>query len=266
MTIEGTIADWRQWLAASGKPSTTIRLRTNQLRRFAEVAPDLLGATTDQMIGWLANPRWAANTKKSHRAALVSFYGWAHAFGHTPGDESRKLPPIRVPAKPARPAPESAVKRGLLAAGPREHLMIVLAAHHGLRRGEIAKIHTRRDVVEDLVGWSLTVHGKGGKDRVIPISDDIARHLLALPDGWAFPSAAGGHLTEQHVGKLIANVLPDGWTAHSLRHRFATTAYAGTRDLLAVQELLGHSRPETTRGYVQLPQDALRAAVAAAAA
>ena len=110
------------------------------------------------------------------------------------------------------------------------------------------------------------MHGKGGKDRVIPISDDIARHLLALPDGWAFPSPAGGHLTEQHVGKLIANVLPDGWTAHSLRHRFATTAYAGTRDLLAVQELLGHSRPETTRGYVRLPQDALRAAVAAAAA
>lgn len=60
-------------------------------------------------------------------------------------------------------------------------------------------------------------------------------------------------------------MLPDGWTTHTLRHRFATVSYAGTRDLLAVQELLGHSRPETTRGYVQLPQDALRAAVAAAA-
>ena len=64
---------------------------------------------------------------------------------------------------------------------------------------------------------------------------------------------------------LIARALPDQWTAHPLRHRFATVAYQGTRDLLAVQELLGHSKPETTRNYIRLPQDALRAAVAAAA-
>lgn len=56
----------------------------------------------------------------------------------------------------------------------------------------------------------------------------------------------------------------DGWTAHTFRHRLATRAYAGTRDLLAVSELLGHSRPETTQRYVLLPDDALVAAVEAA--
>lgn len=64
----------------------------------------------------------------------------------------------------------------------------------------------------------------------------------------------------------MARALPGGWTAHTLRHRFATVAYAGTRDLLAVQDMLGHSKPETTRGYIEMPQDALRAAVLAAAA
>jgi site-specific recombinase XerC len=44
------------------------------------------------------------------------------------------------------------------------------------------------------------------------------------------------------------------------RHRFATTAYAAERDLLAVQQLLGHSRPEVTARYTALPGDALRAA------
>jgi site-specific recombinase XerD len=56
-----------------------------------------------------------------------------------------------------------------------------------------------------------------------------------------------------------------GWTAHTLRHRFATVAYAGERDLLAVQVLLGHSKPETTRLYVLIPDASLRAAVAWAA-
>ena len=56
-----------------------------------------------------------------------------------------------------------------------------------------------------------------------------------------------------------------GWTAHTLRHRFATRTYAAARDLVAVQELLGHAKPETTRLYIETPPDSLRAAVAWAA-
>jgi hypothetical protein len=55
-----------------------------------------------------------------------------------------------------------------------------------------------------------------------------------------FPNGAGGHLTPGHVGKLIARVLPGDWTAHTLRHRYATRAYRGSHDLRAVQRLLGH--------------------------
>ena len=79
------------------------------------------------------------------------------------------------------------------------------------------------------------------------------------------PGQTDGHLSADYVGVLMARALPDGLTAHTLRHRFATAAYGATRDLLAVQELLGHSSPETTRNYVQLPADALRRAVEAAA-
>ena len=263
--FELLIVEWRTYLAASGKARTTLRLRTNQMRRFAEQHPDPLHADAASMIDWLATPHWAPDTRKSHRAALVSFYGWAHSFGHVDVDESRKLPAISVPPGRARPAPESAVAVGILDADRRVQLMVRLAAFHGLRRGEISRVHTD-DLVRDLVGWSLTVHGKGGRKRIVPLDEQLAAELLeATVDGWAFPSPRGGHLTEHHVGKLIARALPGRWTAHPLRHRFATVAYAGTRDLLAVQELLGHARSETTRGYIQLPQDALRAALAAAA-
>jgi site-specific recombinase XerD len=48
---------------------------------------------------------------------------------------------------------------------------------------------------------------------------------------------------------------------HSLRHRFATTAWIEGGDLAVVQTLMGHSSPTTTRGYIKLPDEALRRVV-----
>lgn len=60
-------------------------------------------------------------------------------------------------------------------------------------------------------------------------------------------------------------LLAAGWSAHSMRHRYATVTYAVARDLLTVQQLLGHSKPETTMRYTALPADALRASARHAA-
>ena len=83
-------------------------------------------------------------------------------------------------------------------------------------------------------------------------------------DGWLFPSdlSRDQPITPAHLGKMIAAVLPAGWTTHTLRHRFATKAYKSGRDLRAVQELLGHMKPETTAIYAAVPDGALAAAVA----
>jgi integrase/recombinase XerC len=79
-----------------------------------------------------------------------------------------------------------------------------------------------------------------------------------------FPGAEDGHLTPQHVGKLMARALPDHWTAHTLRHRFATRAYRGSRNLRAVQVLLGHSSVATTERYTAVEDDEIRAAMMSA--
>jgi integrase len=63
------------------------------------------------------------------------------------------------------------------------------------------------------------VHGKGGKLRIVPISDHLAFMIRETGEGWVFPNHVGGHLTAGHVGKLIARMLPGDWTAHTLRHR-----------------------------------------------
>ena len=72
--------------------------------------------------------------------------------------------------------------------------------------------------------------------------------------------------TDQFIGEtgsVISRALPSA-TAHQLRHTFATTAYANTRDIMAVSALLGHASVATTQGYVGVPHASMRAAVAAA--
>lgn len=264
MTYPTLIADWCAWLTAAGRRPQTVALRRHQLSRLASDVPDLLAASTDDLAGWLAGHDWAPATLKAHRDAVLSFYGWAAASGRVAKSPAAGLGPVRVPPKVARPAPEDAVEEGLAAADERVRLMVGLAARAGLRRAEIARVHSR-DLTRDLVGWSLLVHGKGGRERLVPIPDDLAFMLRRRGDGYAWPGADHGHLSPARVGELVSAALPDGWTCHTLRHRFATRCYAAAPDLLALQELLGHAKPETTRGYVRLGSEVLRSAVSWAA-
>lgn len=258
------IQAWRSWLTASDLAPQSIRLRYYQLARFARSHPDLATVTSQQLTDWLARPGWSTDTRRSQRAALRSFYGWLQATGQRPDDPSRLLRRIRAAKHQARPAPDSAVQEAIDRSDARSRLMVTLAVRLGIRRGEIALVHSD-DLIQDLVGWSLLVHGKGRKERIVPLSPDVAAMLLALPKGWAFPGLTDGHLSAGHVGVLVGRALPDGWTTHTLRHTFATKAYARTGDLAGVQEILGHESPTTTRNYVRVPPEALRAVVNAAA-
>jgi integrase/recombinase XerC len=73
-----------------------------------------------------------------------------------------------------------------------------------------------------------------------------------------------GHMTAKHLGDLVARALPDHWTMHTLRHRFSSRAYRGTRNLHAVQVLLGHESIATTERYVAVDDSEIRAAMVAA--
>lgn len=256
------LTDYRAWMIAGGKPRSSARLRTIQLANFAGHHADPWSVTTLDMVQWMADQQWATETRRSYRSALRGFYRWAVIAGHLSTSPADALPIIRPGAHRPRPAPELVVVAGLEAHDERVRVMVRLAAQHGLRRGEIAQVNVLEDLGEDLGGPTLLVHGKGDKERWVPIDGDLvaAMRRLACPAGWVFPGRTSGHLSPDRVGVLIAQALPGHWTAHPLRHRFATRAYAGSRDLAAVQALLGHTKPETTMRYVELPGDAMRAA------
>ncbi|MFD2674982.1 tyrosine-type recombinase/integrase [Gulosibacter bifidus] len=153
------------------------------------------------------------------------------------------------PTLPApRPLPTAALDAAILRADARTQLILRLACDLGLRRAEIAKIH-RDDVIDDLVGYSLRVRGKGERVRILPLPTSLARVILDA-EGFLFPGRDDGHLSARWVGKLAANALPGAWSLHAGRHRFATLAHRQCGDLLVVQDLLGHASPVTTRVYI----------------
>lgn len=245
---------------ASGTAEGTIRLHRHYLHHLERYAAAPFTATSAQLEDALSVRRWSPETRKSARASLRAFYRWARAAGLVEADPTASLPTVRVPLGAPRPTPEAVLDRALALADRRGRLMLLLAARGGLRCAEISQVHPR-----DLAGPVLYVHGKGGKTRRVPLLDEELLHAIRTADGFLFPGRTRGHLAPCTVSDLLGELLPDGWTAHTLRHRFASRAYAGTKDLGAVQELLGHARPETTRRYVVVPDDHLVAAVAAAA-
>lgn len=247
-------------LRAARRAPGTVRLHRHYLSNLALGHPCPCEVTTADLRRFLARPGWSAETQKSARTAVVGFYRWAHAEGLVDADPAARLASVSVPAGVPRPAPDAVLRSALALAEPRERLMVLLAAYAGLRCCEIARVHR-----DDLSAGLLWVHGKGGKVRVVPVEHPELVAAFARAEGFLFPGQRDGHLAAGTVTKLLSALLPDGWTGHTLRHRFATRSYAVHSDLLALGRVLGHSRPETTQRYVMLSNDALLRVVRGAA-
>jgi integrase/recombinase XerD len=123
----------------------------------------------------------------------------------------------------------------------------------------------------------LVVTGKGGKERVVPLSEPSRAALAAYinsrdrfltgsrPSRWLFPSRGrAGHLTRQRAGQLLKELAvksgldPERLSPHVLRHAFASHLLDHGADLRSVQQMLGHADIATTQIYTHVLSDRLR--------
>ena len=258
-----SINGWTDTLRAAGLSAQTIKSRRYKMVHLATLlmpsGPE--DVTTEQIVQAFARQQWKPETRKAYRNTISSFFRWLHKSGRRSDDPSLDVPRVKKPHAHPRPCPDRYIAAAMKMATTSERLMIRLGAECGLRRGEIARVHSD-DVVADSAGRSLIVRGKGDKQRIVPLPDDLAGIIMDAR-GYLFPGRLGGHVEESYIGDHISRLLPDGYAAHTLRHRFATTAYAATHDLFVVAELLGHESVETTEHYVAMPDGRLREAMAA---
>ena len=141
----------------------------------------------------------------------------------------------------------------------RNRALLELVYSGGLRSAEAVALDLA-DV--DFEREAVHVHGKGGKERAVPLGEDAAHHLAHyLRDGRPalargaedalFLSARGRRLDTSTIRRLVRH-------PHRLRHAFATHLLEGGADLRTIQELLGHSSLSTTQIYSHVDARRLR--------
>lgn len=217
-----------------------------------------------ELIDWLAEHEWAPNTRRKAVQNLRLFWKWATEVCEcAPQDPTAALKSVRGAVAVPRPVPEDVYAAAYNGAWHYDRMVLRLAAETGMRRAELAAVHGD-DVTLGVLGYSLFVDGKGRRQRSLPIADDLA-HWIEGHGGFVFASPRGGHMIPSAVGKRYKALLGGVWTTHSLRHRFATRAYATTHDIEAVRALLGHDSVRTTQIYIQTAEQQLRDVAQAAA-
>jgi len=149
----------------------------------------------------------------------------------------------------------------------RDDAVLEILYGSGLRVAELCGL----DVTSvDLERSAVTVWGKGGKQRRVPLSEPALRSLQAWaairhevhePDDPAlFGNERGRRLAPRDVRRIVDRRSPSPTHPHALRHSFATHLLDGGADLRAVQELLGHADVATTQRYTHVSRERLRSA------
>jgi integrase/recombinase XerD len=276
-----TAGDDRQLIAAflemmaaeAGAATNTLLAYERDLRgasellggRLADAAPEALKS----LAGQWAELKRATVARKS--AALRRFYAFLQDEGLRADDPSPALP------RPAggRTLPKildhhhvdglfAEIDRRLRespgAAALRLSALVELLYGSGLRATELVSLprHALRPDQPFLI-----LRGKGGKERLVPISDRARAAVTAwsalVPrdSPWLFPSGKA-HLTRVRLYQLIrelaagAGIPPERISPHVLRHAFATHLLEGGADLRALQLLLGHADIATTQIYTHV--------------
>ncbi len=268
----GLIDRFTEMLAAeAGASRNTLSAYKSDLDAASHFLGGTLGSASQPDLERLSQS-WdvlARSTVARKSAALRRFFGFLADENLRQDDPSPALP--RVSARRTLPKIldrsdmdslfEAASKlTGGKATQLRMMTLLELLYGSGLRATELVSLDVRAISPDRPF---LIIKGKGGKERLVPVSDR-ARHAVAqwltlrpVGSNWLFPSAKS-HLSRVRLFQLVrdlagrAGIPPERVSPHVLRHAFATHLLEGGADLRALQTMLGHSDIATTEIYTHV--------------
>jgi integrase/recombinase XerD len=239
---------------------------------------DLTAFVTELATGREGKSAVAPATLQRKIACLRSFYRHLRREQILERDPTSDLRPPRSPGRLPKVLSRDEVARllaqprGNSAGALRDRALLETMYACGLRASEAIALELSE---LDLEAGILRAHGKGSKERIVPIGSKaietlqayLARarpHLVGLRDEpHVFVNLRGGGLSRQGLYKIVQRHarsagLEQRMSPHTLRHTFATHLLAGGCDLRSLQEMLGHADIGTTQIYTHLSADRLR--------
>ena len=146
----------------------------------------------------------------------------------------------------------------------RNRAMLEVIYSCGLRASEVVALDWHD--IDESVGVLRVEHGKGDKQRVVPIGEEALQSLREYRSDWSEPKLVhdavflnlrGRRLNVRSVGRILDEcirraALQTKASPHALRHSFATHLLENGADLRAIQEMLGHASISTTQRYTHL--------------
>jgi site-specific recombinase XerD len=274
--VDWELAGFDDWL--TGRAGATRTAYVSDLRAFArwmERSGVAGPAGVDRLVlrrylASLGTRRLARATIARKAAALRCYFAWSLRQGRIESDPAKSL---RAPAGGGRlPRVLSHSEVGHLLDQPvtspvdrRDLAVLELLYAAGLRVSELCGLD-RHGV--DRAGRTVTVMGKGGKQRRVPIHEEAARALgdwldhgreqMAGPPEAVFVNRRGNRLGSRDVRRILDRRAASPTHPHALRHTYATHLLNGGADLRVVQELLGHASLATTQIYTHVSKERLR--------
>lgn len=284
MDLEAAIVGFCRALHAAGRSGGTEKRYSNLLRqwgRWLEQNDSSWREASNDLVEDFIEAYAVGHSKSSTAlmgTCLRSFYRWAARRKHVPSSPAANLElaqrdrplPRALPGWRVRQllelldAPPAELDDEQRAEWKRNRLIIRCYLFSGVRLAELAQLR-KHDIDPD--EGTIRVKGKGGKERIIPIHEKIRADLVAALAGAGplFESRKGGALTAEGISEMfrrfVTGVLGVECTAHQLRHSFATELRRSGADLREIQQLLGHSKLDTTAIYTQVYPDDLAGAV-----
>jgi integrase/recombinase XerD len=265
--------NWEEYLQARYSP-TTVRAYVDEMRRFSKAHANLTTVTAGDISAYVTSyGHRAPATVRRIISVLRSFYEWAIQDGLV---EQSPLVGVKGPRQGGRRLPrslnEEEVSRLLEADhGHRAHLMLILMLYGGLRLREVSSMRWQ---AINWPGKALLIRGKGDKERIVPIHDNLLEALRSWrdkavkkrPGDPLFPGYRGQALRPRSIEKIVLRAgetagLERRLTPHMLRHTFATRLLGAGVGIRVIQVLLGHASIATTQIYTHVSDRQMKLAV-----
>ncbi len=203
-------------------------------------------------------------------SALRKFFKWAMTKGGIAKSPTEGIKNVKKPVRLPQFVPEGKMDELLdnmplfqeVDEGYRDRLILELFYDTGVRETELINIKCG-DV--DRKNLNITVHGKGNKTRIIPISKELLEKLQPLFAGlndYLFRTRNGKKMYAKLVYRIVKKYLETTNSVtqnspHILRHSFATALLNNGADINAIKELLGHANLQATQIYTHTTYEQL---------